>query len=501
MSIAHDAEKDTTFDVAAEGDVDGETLDSLLADLVMALSTESLTESQALELVARHLSAAAGLSGATLCEFDRETGTLKPVAQAGDSSDDDVACAGRALRGPGGSMREGDRLAIPLRLGGHIVGVLLLSGTNPVVLRPRQIAALALHFATLLEMAPHRQMKRAERDSAAMRRLLQNGVTAPSLQDAARVVVESAAEAFDTDRAVLCLVDLDQRIRFVETVGIAESAAEELLADLEQDLATTGSVWRTMTSRTLFVGDVHDGAADHEPLFHALNLRAYAAVPLVSGTRPIGWVLCGDTRSAREWTSRFLVVAGKLSVSGALILVNAEARQANEEILKYRANHDALTGLKNRAGLGEGAGNVLQEATDTGSHAALLLIDLNGFKEVNDTQGHQAGDSLLQQVAKRLVASVRRHDMVARLGGDEFAVLLTDSVKAERVAARICEQLRKPFRLGSSSVTIGGSIGISVYPSDASDFDELLEAADIAMYTAKRETKPSGGGYRRAVPA
>jgi diguanylate cyclase (GGDEF)-like protein len=134
---------------------------------------------------------------------------------------------------------------------------------------------------------------------------------------------------------------------------------------------------------------------------------------------------------------------------------------------------------------------------------ALMLLDLNGFKQVNDTNGHQAGDVLLQQVAKRLLGAVRDDDVVSRLGGDEFAILLTrdpDEAAATAVAGRICERLRQPFTIDGEQVQIGGSVGIALFPDDATDYDALMRGADAAMYEAKRDTKQHGGGSRRARP-
>jgi len=133
-----------------------------------------------------------------------------------------------------------------------------------------------------------------------------------------------------------------------------------------------------------------------------------------------------------------------------------------------------------------------------------MLLDLNGFKQVNDTAGHQAGDTLLQQVSKRLLGSVRDDDVVSRLGGDEFAILLTrnpDEAGTAKVAGRICDRLREPFTIDGEVVQIGGSVGIALYPDDAPDYDELMKAADEAMYEAKRDTKVHGGGFRRAAQA
>jgi diguanylate cyclase (GGDEF)-like protein len=126
---------------------------------------------------------------------------------------------------------------------------------------------------------------------------------------------------------------------------------------------------------------------------------------------------------------------------------------------------------------------------------ALLIIDLDGFKKVNDTVGHHAGDALLQAVGKRLQAAVRDDDLVSRLGGDEFAVLLTrnpDPVSAAAIASRLHDRLREPLCVDDHEVRVGASIGIAMFPDAAADMPSLMRHADAAMYEAKR----SGGGVR-----
>ncbi len=159
--------------------------------------------------------------------------------------------------------------------------------------------------------------------------------------------------------------------------------------------------------------------------------------------------------------------------------VTAEAiRQA------HQAKHDPLTGLANRILLRDRT----DEALAGGSPCALLLIDLDHFKEINDTLGHAAGDALLQQVARRLEAAVPAGRLVARLGGDEFAILLQDlsgSAEAGLVAERLLLELAEPIDYQGLTLSVEGSIGVACFPQDASDAEELFRRADVAMYQAK----------------
>jgi diguanylate cyclase (GGDEF)-like protein len=153
---------------------------------------------------------------------------------------------------------------------------------------------------------------------------------------------------------------------------------------------------------------------------------------------------------------------------------------------EHQSLHDSLTGLPNRVLFARH----LEEAVRDGAAAAVLLLDLDRFKEVNDTLGHHNGDLLLQQVGTRLRATLRRGDVIARLGGDEFAVLLPDihgEHAALQVARGIVELLEQPFAIGDMSVDVGGSIGIAVAPRDGVDPVTLVQRADVAMYTAKAD--------------
>ncbi|MGZ4640044.1 MAG: putative bifunctional diguanylate cyclase/phosphodiesterase, partial [Actinomycetes bacterium] len=157
---------------------------------------------------------------------------------------------------------------------------------------------------------------------------------------------------------------------------------------------------------------------------------------------------------------------------------------------EHAASHDALTGLANRTRLGEEAERLLGEARADGRPLALCLIDLDRFKEINDTLGHQTGDRLLAIAAARLSASVREGDVVARLGGDEFAVLLT-AIDGRRQALEAATRLRavlgEPFHLDQMTLQVEASIGVALHPDDAQNVPQLLQLADVAMYQAKED--------------
>ncbi len=163
-------------------------------------------------------------------------------------------------------------------------------------------------------------------------------------------------------------------------------------------------------------------------------------------------------------------------------------RHRAERRLAEMARLDQLTGLPNRYLLQDFLTRSLSRAARNGHYVALLLVDLDRFKPVNDIYGHHAGDRLLQAIAERLRQTVRASDLVARLGGDEFTVVLTDLGSPETAVAqaeRVLEAIRRPVDLGGYEVEVGASIGIAVYPRDANGIEELLSSADAAMYNAK----------------
>lgn len=165
-------------------------------------------------------------------------------------------------------------------------------------------------------------------------------------------------------------------------------------------------------------------------------------------------------------------------------------RKQTEELIWRQANFDALTRLPNRSMFHERVGQEIKKARRAGTQLALLFIDLDRFKEVNDTLGHDTGDHLLLEAAQRIVACVRETDAVARLGGDEFTVLLAglangDNVIVERIARSMLESLATPFLLGEEEIYVSASIGITLYPDDADNIDEMFRNADQAMYLSK----------------
>ncbi len=177
------------------------------------------------------------------------------------------------------------------------------------------------------------------------------------------------------------------------------------------------------------------------------------------------------------------------------IIVNTRdvsERRAIQQRIQHLAYHDALTSLPNRSLLQDRVAQAISRADRSGKRLAVMFIDIDNFKNINDTLGHDVGDELLREVARRLLESVRSHDTIARQGGDEFIVLLEElegQSGAARVAQKILEALRSVFEVGGTKQHVSGSVGIALFPDDGKDSQTLMKNADTAMFHSKSQGK------------
>jgi diguanylate cyclase (GGDEF)-like protein/PAS domain S-box-containing protein len=245
----------------------------------------------------------------------------------------------------------------------------------------------------------------------------------------------------------------------------------------------SGDVWLRDGERNR----LRSGPLPEEPIWEAEGEGAKAvgtyAVPVVLGTNVLA-VLEFRGPGLREPDE---AVAGTIGVIAGQFAQFIE-RKRSEQALRHQAMHDALTGLPNRTLFHDRVRQALEHVRRGGQPLAVLVMDLDSFKDVNDTLGHQCGDVLLQRVAGRLQEGVRASDTVARLGGDEFGFLLTD-VDGPGTAAlvqRIQESLEEPFTVLDRRLQVEASVGVALHPEHGEDVDLLIQHADVAMYAAKR---------------
>ena len=281
------------------------------------------------------------------------------------------------------------------------------------------------------------------------------------------------------------------------SVWSVHSDGSELLAPLLQLWNGAEPVWPAGDSQVL-LRQVLDGEpvlyrndarlrVPDDPLLSLLDLSGFVGLPLLDERRVVlGAMLAGIRRGFGDMSivEPLLRCAATRFAQGLELGLTREQGRA-EGLL------DALTGLPNRLLFGDRLESILREAMRNGECFAVLFVDIDHFKEINDTHGHAAGDQVLQEVTRRLRGSVRASDTVARYAGDEFTVVLRHVVKSDdvqRIAEKILQVIAEPQRLeNGTSLQIGASIGVSFFPDDAPDAETLLKHADEAMYAAKRQ--------------
>jgi diguanylate cyclase (GGDEF)-like protein len=240
-----------------------------------------------------------------------------------------------------------------------------------------------------------------------------------------------------------------------------------------------------------FIQAIHP--EDRERITHAISLSLKADVGFYEEYRivwpdeTVHWL--GDRgKIYRDQTGKPVRMIG--------VVMDVSARRQTEQHIMKLATHDMLTGLPNRYLLQDRIAQALAHDRRSQEQAAVLFIDLDHFKNINDSLGHNAGDLLLKEVAARLSATIRSEDTVARHGGDEFIVLLpniTSPQDAQAVAQKILDELIRPFQIHGEEFHIGGSIGIALFPNDGEDGEMLLKNSDAAMYHAKKNGR---NGYQ-----
>lgn len=352
-----------------------------------------------------------------------------------------------------GTHREDDKLKfIGLFIGTAVVGLVL-------ILLAVYNASRELVIVKEIDVL-HELLRARVQDMAGQRRAAGEALPRPELfADAHRLI--SLAEGEDPLPALPGLVEPPARAAF-EASRVNEQGG---YLEAGEDVVVWASVLAPGTGGVLVL------ARSHRPLTGSALLGIYRNRVIIPALFYV-W--------AAVWVS--------------FILNNLVTRlRAQKRELEHMAWYDALTGLPNRNLLFNRLDGFVEQARTGRIHLSLAVIDLDGFKQVNDTYGHHAGDELLRQVAERFRATVRKGDIVARTGGDEFVLLVDDEESpgaAEAVCSRVLAALSEPYSLPEGCIRIGASLGLARFPQDARDVAALTRKADKAMYAAKR----SGGG-------
>jgi diguanylate cyclase (GGDEF)-like protein len=226
-------------------------------------------------------------------------------------------------------------------------------------------------------------------------------------------------------------------------------------------------------------------AAREREFLERQSIQSVLALPLYIEERLQGFIRLDNIIPIAEGDISLLRIASE-------IIGSALARRQTEALINHLAYHDTLTNLPNRNLLQDRLQMAIIQAKRINDIVAVMFLDLDSFKSINDTLGHHVGDLLLKAVADRLTWCIRKGDTVARMGGDEFMVILPDlghALNAATIANKIIYTLQQPFSICGYKLSTTASIGISIYPLDADDKDSLIKQADIAMYLAKEQGK------------
>ena len=330
---------------------------------------------------------------------------------------------------------------------------------------------------------------------------------------------------YEISKSVSSLLDLDEvLIRIVEAAAYLTAAEEVSLFLIDE--RTQKVRLRATQSRNDRRARRANTEADDAAIRKCLNTsevaieqtpgegetgaaRSTVTVPLKVREATMG-ALCIQWKSGGSFANGDRYLLSALAEYAAIAIDNARLydaaqrelaqRKKAEEAIKNLAYHDTLTGLPNRTLFNDRLGVAFARARRYGHRVAVLLLDLDRFKEVNDRLGHSVGDQLLRAVGQKLVGVLRESDTVCRMGGDEFLLLLPEvesTENAAQAAERILQAIREPFVLDSHSLLITTSIGIATYPDDGNDGNTVVKNADIAMYRAKDMGRDN---YQRCTP-
>ena len=340
----------------------------------------------------------------------------------------------------------------------------------------RHAAAVVRHVASLEQAANDRDTARALLD------LARSIAGASTVAEVARRLVDVVPRVVDADTSSIWVWD-DSRDELVLAAYADPAGATGFVGPRRLPANGLEGLRELAENPAPQVLDADTAVEPVRGMLTSSGVRQVAVVPVTSHGEFIGIVCAGFRRELPDEPMLFARLAG-LADHAAVAVQSVRL----VEQMSHHASHDSLTGLANRQKLREDAEHALVRARRSNRRVALLFIDVDRFKNVNDTLGHAAGDELIKQVAERIESVTRPADMLARLGGDEFLLVLNDvpdGAVARATAQRVVDALRAPFTLDRQVVYISCSVGIACYPDHGNDYPTLLKHADAAMYDAK----------------
>jgi diguanylate cyclase (GGDEF)-like protein len=365
--------------------------------------------------------------------------------------------------------------------------------TEPFPQEQELLSLYAKHAAAVLDMATALQESARRHDQVSALLSLSHALAkAGTSEEVAQRLSVAVPEVVDCDKIGVWLWDhLEQKLTSVAATGRTPEQAA-YLRELRISPADTPNLARMIAvpEPQFFEHGTEDPVISK--LMAVLDVVAVTVVPIVAREVFVGLLTVSVTERAERLRSEGELLE-RLTGVAALAATAIQNGQLVDS-LHHKASHDALTGLLNRVGFGRHIDRVLTEARPNGSHAGLLFVDFDDFKQVNDAYGHEAGDELIRKAAVRLETITRGGDEVARLGGDEFAVILadvSDHVQLQAAAERVRAAFVEPFLLGEHSIEIGASVGVGLWPEHGRSVQELVRHADAAMYEDKAKGRRS----------
>lgn len=303
--------------------------------------------------------------------------------------------------------------------------------------------------------------------------------------------VKISSNAMDVERVSIWSLDNDQKeinclVMYLRTEKNFTSGAVLSRDDYPNyfNAISKGTILAIKNAQT------HEATSEFtEGYLKPLDIHSMLDIPIIKEGKVIGVICYEATKKERPWTITEEDFASATANSIALAFEIAN-RKKIEKKLDHQAHHDSLTGLPNRVLLNQNLEYAIIEAKRKKHKVALLFIDLDHFKEINDSLGHDIGDMVLKSITSKLHETIREIDMVSRLGGDEFTVILNDLSQAQDaslIAEKLLIALSEIIQMEGHTLNVSSSIGISIYPDDGEDAQSLLKYADSAMYKAKNE--------------